>query len=343
MGRRGPGCAVWEISLKCNLNCIHCGSTAGKARADELSTEEALQLCEDLKAIGCQGVALMGGEPLLRPDWKEIAERVHDQGMELSIITNGFAIDDEVLQGIVECQPESVAVSVDGGQASVHDRIRGVTGSFERAQNTVNRFLDQGLPTSVITTVSKLNLTQLPTIRDWLLGKGVAWQIQMAMPFGRLTRENVLSNDEFYSMALFVASSQKRYQKKELMVAGAHDMGYFSRHLPDVQVNPWLGCQAGIVTLGIQSNGNILGCLALSDPFVEGNIRQQSLQDIWNDENSFSYARHVRSNDLGEKCKNCPYRSRCKGGCSAVSFTLTGKLHQGPYCLRIIEEELLIK
>ena len=191
--------------------------------------------------------------------------------------------------------------------------------------------------------LEELEVDEVKNARDWLLGKGVAWQIQMAMPFGRLTRENVLSKEEFYSLALFVASSQKRYQKKELMVAGAHDMGYFSRHLSDVQVNPWLGCQAGIVTLGIQSNGNIIGCLALSDPFVEGNIRQRSLQEIWNDENSFSYARRVRTSDLGDNCQNCHYRSRCKGGCSAVSYTLTGKLHQGPYCLRLIEEELLVK
>jgi radical SAM protein with 4Fe4S-binding SPASM domain len=343
MGRRGPGCAVWEITLKCNLKCLHCGSTAGKARSDELSTAEALQLCEDLKDIGCQGVALMGGEPLMRPDWQDIAVRVHELGMELSIITNGFALDKEVLRFIVEHQPESVAVSVDAGQASVHDRIRGVSGSFKRAQNAVNRLLNHGLATSVITTVSKLNLNELPAIRDWLLGKGIAWQIQMALPFGRLTQEHVLSKEEFYSLALFIASSQKHYQKKDLLVAGAHDMGYYARYLPDVQVNPWLGCQAGIVTLGIQSNGNILGCLALSDPFIEGNVRQRSLQDIWNDENSFSYARQVQKNDLGDNCKNCPFRSRCKGGCSAVSYSLTGKLHQGPYCLRIIEEEIFFE
>ena len=84
--RPGPGCAVWEITLACNLNCIHCGSAAGKKRSDELSTDEALDLCQALKEIDCMGVALMGGEPLLRPDWVDISERVHELGMELSIM-----------------------------------------------------------------------------------------------------------------------------------------------------------------------------------------------------------------------------------------------------------------
>jgi len=65
-------CAVWEFTLKCNSNCIHCGSSAGKPRLDELDTEEALSLVKDLKSNGYDGIALMGGEPFLRGDWYEI-------------------------------------------------------------------------------------------------------------------------------------------------------------------------------------------------------------------------------------------------------------------------------
>jgi radical SAM protein with 4Fe4S-binding SPASM domain len=341
MARRGPGCAVWEISLKCNLRCIHCGSAAGLARSDELSTEEALHLCDALKDIDCQGVALMGGEPFLRPDWPAIATHVHDRGMALSIITNGFAVDKGILRQLVEIQPELVAVSVDGGQASVHDRIRGAKGSFRRAKAATESFLELGFPTGVITTVHKQNLGELPRIRNWLLGKPVAWQIQMATPFGRLRRDQVLSDEEFYSLALFIASSRQQFSRKELMVAGAHDMGYFSRYLPELQVQPWRGCQAGISSLGIQSNGNILGCLALSDAFVEGNVRKRPLDEVWYSEESFTYSRSVRAQDLGTKCRSCPFWRRCKGGCSSVSYTLTGELHQHPYCLRLVEETRL--
>lgn len=336
---QGPGCAVWEITLQCNLHCMHCGSAAGVARRDELSTEEALQLCDDLKSINCLGVALMGGEPFLRRDWHLIADHAHRVGMEVSIITNGFAIGKEILQQLVEIQPELVAVSLDGGHAAIHDEIRGVKGSFDRALAAIDQFLELGLPTGVITTVHKMNLGELAVIREQLLGKGVAWQIQMATPFGRLTREHVLSKEEFYALGLFIAASKKQYSTKELKVAGAHDMGYFSRYLSEVQVQPWRGCQAGISTLGIQSNGNILGCLALSDPFVEGNIRERSLREIWFDDDSFSYSRQVHDSDIGDECRRCTFRRRCKGGCSAVSYTMTGRLHRDPYCLRAIESK----
>lgn len=53
-------CAVWEFTLACNLNCIHCGSSAGSRRTDELTTDEAVALCHDLKEAGCLGVASWG-------------------------------------------------------------------------------------------------------------------------------------------------------------------------------------------------------------------------------------------------------------------------------------------
>ena len=334
----GPGCAVWEITLACNLNCMHCGSAAGKKRPDELSTKEALDLCESLKEIDCKGVALMGGEPLLRPDWADISKRVHELGMELSIITNGWLGQDKrIAQQILDLSPECVTVSLDGADPLVHDMIRGVDGSFDRAIKALRHYASLGIPTTAITTVHKLNLQELVKIRDLLRGLGVAWQIQMATPFGRLERKHVLTPDEYYSVAMFIASTRKLYSK-ELLVAGAHDMGYFSNILPDLQVKGWHGCQAGISTLGIQSNGNIIGCLALGDGFIEGNVKDRPLQEIWNDESFSKYSRYYKKEDMKGHCSRCEFWERCGGGCSTVSYSMTGELHQDPYCTRHIEK-----
>ncbi len=336
----GPHCAVWELTLACNLNCIHCGSSAGRKRDDELNLEESLRLCENLKGIGCLGVALMGGEPFLHTQWYTIAKRINDLDMALSIISNGWlGTDKKITQQLLELSPECVTVSLDGGEASVHDMIRGVKGSYERATASLDHFAELGFPTTAITTVHKLNLSQLVKIREFLMGKGIAWQIQMATPFGRLEREHVLSLDEYYSVALFIAATKKRYPK-EILIAGAHDMGYYSNVLPDLQVKGWHGCQAGITTIGIQSNGNILGCLALGDDFVEGNIRTRPLDEIWYDDTSFSYARHVKQSDIGGHCISCTFRDLCKGGCSSVSYTMARALHQDPYCLHHVEHGL---
>ena len=75
-----PVSAVWEITLKCNMKCMHCGSSAGKARVNELTTKEALDVCEELYQLGTRLITLLGGEPFLRRDWYEIAKRIRDLG-----------------------------------------------------------------------------------------------------------------------------------------------------------------------------------------------------------------------------------------------------------------------
>jgi radical SAM protein with 4Fe4S-binding SPASM domain len=305
-----------------------------------LTTEEALHLCDDLKGIGCQGVALMGGEPLLRPDWDTISERIHELGMELSIITNGWlGQNDDITQRIMDLSPECVSVSLDGGEAATHDMIRGVPGSFDRATKAIERYVSLGLPTSVITTVHKMNLKDLTKIREFLRGIGVAWQIQTATPHGRLERKHVLSKEEYYSVALFMAATRKT-MSKDLMVAGAHDMGYFSTILPELQVAAWQGCQADMGTLGIQSNGNIIGCLALQDDFIEGNVRELPLTEIWNDDSLFRYSRRVKKSDVKAHCARCEFAGPCGGVCTAMSVSLGKGIHQDPYCLRFIEKSM---
>lgn len=115
---------VWEFTLECNLNCMHCGSSAGSKRGDELSTIEAEKLCRDLKQTGCHGITLMGGEPLLRKDFWRIASLIGDLGMELTVITNGTVYDRETFAKLRSLRPRAVAVSLDAAKSELHDQIR---------------------------------------------------------------------------------------------------------------------------------------------------------------------------------------------------------------------------
>jgi len=200
---KSPGCAVWEVTLACNLNCLHCGSSAGKARPNELSTKEALKLCKDLAEIGTHEVCLMGGEPLIRKDWYEIAKEIKDLGMKLSIISNGFNINDEIISKFKKLDPHAISTSLDGANAETHDKIRGRKGSFDQVMNYLKKSREADLPTSAITTVSKLNFQELPEIKDLLFNRLIAWQIQTASPIGRFPKKLVLSEEDFYSLGCY--------------------------------------------------------------------------------------------------------------------------------------------
>jgi radical SAM protein with 4Fe4S-binding SPASM domain len=336
-----PGQVVWELTLKCNLKCLHCGSSAGKPRPNELSTKEGIKLIRDLSEINSKAVCFMGGEPFLRKDWYTLGKEVKDSGIELLVISNGFNINNDIIAKLVKLQPYGVSVSIDGATAKTHDHIRGVDGSFKKVMEFISLSRKAELPTAVITTVNKLNFKDLPAMKDFLLEKNIAWQIQTAAPEGRFPKKLTLSKEEFYSLGLFIASLHKKHSVKELPVVGAHCCGYYSRYIPPLGLSPqWRGCQAGITILSIKSDGNVIGCLSTPDDYIEGNIRDRSIVDIWNDSNAFSYNRNFKREDLGENCKDCQYSEICKGGCMGMSTSLTGKPHNDPYCFYSIEKQL---
>ena len=331
-------CVVWEITLKCNLKCSHCGSSAGKARSNELTTKECFKLNEELAELGCNSVSLMGGEPFLRRDWLSIAQSINDLGMNLNFVSNGFTLD-RYIDKISQLEPQVIGISLDGLEKT-HDKIRKVKGSFKRAINSIELLRDRGIQTTIITTVSKLNFDDLPKMKNLIFKKGANWQIKIAMPFGNFQREFMLSKEEFYAVALFIASERIKNSFENLPVIGAHCFGYYSKFLPGCQ--EWKSCSAGISSIGVTSNGGIVGCLSMgNDRLIEGNIRERSLKEIWQDPNSFSYNRKFGKNKLGSNCKNCKHGIKCKGGCNSMSTTITNKFHNDPYCFYSIENNII--
>jgi len=340
--RSHPDITVWELTLKCNLKCLHCGSSAGIKRSDELSTKEALQLCHDLSDIGSGGIALMGGEVFLRKDWQIISKEIKDLGIVLSIITNGFFNPEKFIPELVKLGTDCLMIGLDGSSAKTQDEIRNVKGSFEKATAFVRAAKKANLPVGVITTVHKLNLYELPKLLDFVLKEEITWQIQEATPIGRFPRELVISDEEYYSLGLFIYSMQKKYNNKKFSIVGAHNFGFHSKVIPNLSTYPeWKGCYAGTNVLGIQSNGNVKGCLAMADEFIEGNIRKKSIKEIWNDPDAFVYNKKFKIKDLGENCRNCKHSKECKGGCTTRSSCMTGIAHNDPSCFYRIEKELL--
>src|SRR5215203_3473242 len=84
-----PIYAVWEVTLQCDLACRHCGSRAGHARADELSTAECLDLVGQMAALGVMEVTLIGGEAHLRADWTDIIHEIRRCGMSATMTSGG--------------------------------------------------------------------------------------------------------------------------------------------------------------------------------------------------------------------------------------------------------------
>lgn len=322
----------WELTLECNLRCKHCGSSAGKKRPNELSTKEALSICDQFPALLVQEVDFTGGEPLLRPDWSDIALRLRDLGIVTQIVTNGSSLTENNVSTMKEVGITGVGISLDGLE-KIHDGVRGI-GSFRNFLNGVHLLQREKIPFTIMTTVNALNINELHAMLKMLLSMGIKrWRLQPVIPFGRVQGFPELKLDEgiYISLENFIRDNWTAAKSKGLTLMRSDGIGYFQEYEADDE--PWGGCIAGISTCSITSNGMIKGCLALIDGFIEGDLRKRDLWDIWFDPNSFSYTRKFLNKQLGSNCNNCDKSEQCRGGCSAKSYSYTSKLHNDPYCI----------
>ena len=330
---------VWEITWKCNAKCMHCGSDyISVKKQNELTTAECLDVIADLKQLGTKIIFLAGGDPLCRKDFGEIAAAIKSHGMNVAFISNGLGLTDDNLAVIKAIDPIAFGLSLDAAEAYMHDYIRGRKGCFDNVISSIKKLQDMGVEVSVVSTIHKLNYSQIPKIRELLLNLGVRyWQLQYADFIGRMPSESMITEAQFWEMAKFVLDTKQNYADK-IDLTGADVTGYMSDFAMAVQ-GRWYGCQAGMKILGIGSDGTVRGCLSQQfDRYIEGNVRERSIIDIWNDPNAFQYNRHFDCSMLTGYCKDCRYNGVCKGGCTVAATAREGQ-RCNPYCLYRIETE----
>ena len=332
---------VWELTLRCNAHCQHCGSSAGTTRPNELTLDECIRICDQLIELKCERINLMGGELFLNPNWKKIAAYLAKNGVLVSIITNGILLNEENLAFLKEINTETIGLSIDGGLAQTHDDVRRVPGLFNKLFENMPLIKKFGIPVVAITTLTKKNILELNILKQKLLDAGFrGWQFQMAVPYGRMAQEFLLSREEYYIAGLFGAKNTLCIPQNRLQITCMHDFGYYSKVIPlRNKFFSWTGCPAGKNGLGIRSDGKIHGCLSMqNDKFAERDARKETLKEIFyaNDFCTWN-KRFNKYKKLGGFCKECEYGLVCLGGCSDTAHSVTGNVGDNPFCYHAIE------
>lgn len=332
-----PRTCVWEITRVCNLACQHCCCSAGCARANELTTEECLRVVDELAALGTEQLTLSGGEPTLRPDWPSIAARAVAAGIAVDLLTNGYGDARALAQEALAVGLAGVGVSLDG-MRETHDRLR-APGSFDRACDTIRTLAERGLCVDVLFTVNHWNVGELAdvhTLAGALGAKG--FRVQIGTPVGRQTNREDLTLTPDALLTLLPALGRLAAEQGPVVMIG-DSVGYYSPAERRLRAGGhWTGCHAGCQAIGIQSDGSVKGCLSLQpregepDPFVEGNVREMPLREIWRRKGAFSYNRDFHVDELRGACATCSHGRACRGGAKCVAYALTGDVAHDPMC-----------
>lgn len=334
-----PVHVVWEITLACNLKCTHCGSRAGKVRPGELDTQQCFEVIDSLKKLGTREITIIGGEAFLRKDWLEIIERICQSGMECSMQSGAYNLNEERIINAKNAGVNNIGVSIDG-LAENHNKIRGRNDSFEHAVNCLKLLKKHQITSSVNTVITKTNKNDLDGLLDILIDLGIKnWQVQLAVAMGNAvdnSEELILHPYElvdFYENLITIYS--KALNNGILMQAG-NNIGYFGpyEHIWRQGSEKYFsGCSAGHTSLGIEADGKIKGCPSLpTTVYTGGNIKDMSLEDIWKYQEVMFFTRYRNKDELWGGCKGCYYESTCMAGCTWTSHVLFGKRGNNPYC-----------
>lgn len=343
---RRPVHVVWELTLACDLKCQHCGSRAGKRRANELTTAECLALVRELGRLGARHVTLIGGEAYLRSDWLEIIRAIRTEGIDCTLQSGARNLTPARIDAAVAAGLQGIGVSVDG-LAPLHDRLRGVAGSFDAVFRALAHAQERGIQASANTQITAPVIGDLRPLFERLIEASVQhWQIQLTVAMGRAADhpELLLQPYQLATVLPILAELYREGEARGLLLQPGNNVGYFGpyealwRGSGDEAVH-WNSCSAGQVTLGIEADGTIKGCPSLpTKGYSGGTVRDRSLAEIWTTSPTIQFRGETSS--LWGFCKSCYYADVCAAGCTWTSHSLMGRPGNNPYCHhRVLELE----
>lgn len=333
-----PVYVVWEVTLGCNLKCVHCGSRAGLPRRAELTTSECLKVIDELAELGTREISLIGGEAFIRKDWLTLVRAIRAAGMDCTMQTGGYKLSLGLLEAADQAGLQGLGVSIDGLQP-LHDRLRGVAGSFVEALRVLDTCRSLSLITSVNTQITAATIQDLPALMDVISAAGARyWQVQLTVAMGNAVDhdEILLQPFDLARLMPLLAELYERGRERDLLLLPGNNIGYFGPYDvlwrgPDRGYYP--GCPAGQNVIGLEADGTLKGCPSLAtERYGAGNVRDTPVAQLWAEHPALEFNRAGGGSDLWGYCATCYYATVCGGGCTWTADSLFGRRGNNPYC-----------
>jgi radical SAM protein with 4Fe4S-binding SPASM domain len=303
----------------------------------ELDLDEALAVVSQFESLRVERVNLFGDDTFRYPHWSAVGSALARTGFHTEIITYRPLPENVTAQIIRDSGISRVTFGIDGLAAN-HDLIHKQPDLFKGILRAIEQIMEVDLPVGVVTMISDKNIGDLPTLLYVIHAAGVAnWKLQALIstsPWHHVNGARIC-DDTFRRLSSFLQLMGPQAEKLGIELELDDSIGYYGD--ADIRKEPWSGCPGGRTFCAITSTGMVKGCLFLPDAMIEGDLRQRTLPDIWHDTAAFTYARTAQRNEVGPNCADCGQAEECCGGCSAMSFILTGRLHNNPYCFQGIE------
>lgn len=333
-----PVSLTFELTARCNFDCRMCYvhlQDGAKCRAEEKSTEWWIELGKRAFAEGTVFLLFTGGEPLLRPDFKEIYTELAKLGFIISINTNGYLITDEILDMFKKNPPTRVNISLYGASDETYENVTGVP-AFQRVHDNIKKLREMGIDVRLNGTFTRLNAHDSADIYNISRQldahiKGTQYmfpQVLVGEDYGtNKCRLSPLEAAQRRVEWLKLSYSSEEFNKR--LRAMVNGVDAFSLSSDEECGEGKVRCRAGKSSGWVNYRGEMCFCGVAGHGF---SIDEYGLRGAWDKVREFSESIRTPA-----KCENCKYRSICCV-CAAACYTETGDFSAVPeYVCRLTE------
>lgn len=304
--KRIPISATFELTPRCNFACVHCYCVVDDARRpQEMTTDEWRNVIDQLADAGGLTITITGGDPMLRPDFFEIARYTRERRFVLRLLTNASFINDRNAAELAALKPLQVSISLYGASPATYEAVTGRASFYSRAVAGIDRLHALGVPMEIKFPLLRENYADFPQMIAFAEARGLLW------------REEV-----------------------EITPKDDGDMAPLGHALTDAQLHDYVGrykgpldvrdkfdptdklCQPGVFSVVVGPYGDIYPCMQIKRSM--GNLRERNLQQIWEESDELARVRALRAGDF-HTCNACDHFGPCKP-CPGIAVVSTGSL-----------------
>ncbi|MCL4474762.1 MAG: radical SAM protein [Nitrospirae bacterium] len=307
--KRTPLAGSLELTFRCNNNCVHCYCNTPPNDAFEMAKEMDSWMIKDiisqLADEGCLWLFLTGGEPLLRPDFREIYLHTKKRGILITLFTNGTLIDERLADFHAEWRPFSTEITLYGATEKTYEEITKVKGSYKRCIRGIELLLERKVPLKLKTMALRHNIHEIPLMKGYAESLGLEFRFDPMVNsrldtnkgplFTRLKPEEIVRLD---------IEDEKRAEEWKKS---------FNEHAGPPGSDKLYTCGAGLDSFHIDPYGNLSICIISRKE--QYNLKIGTFREGW-----YNFIERMREITLRTniKCRECNIANLC-GQCPGWS------------------------
>ena len=311
------------ITNACNLKCKHCFMLSGKKLENELTLEDWMKVLTSFKENGGEFVTFSGGEPLMFKNFPQIISHAHDLGLKSTVLSNGLLWSGKLIHDLALFIDE-IQFSLDGVDEETNSMVRG-SGHFEKVVDTIVKFANAGVKTSVATTFTYDNLNEntqtryknlVDLIKEKTSGKDVFFKLSKKLLPGRDVHFKAEENEKYSAIIKDIEKHVDENADYENFLAG---------HTANL-----VAINCGLGGISVSSDGNVYFCNRINEMESFGNVTEKPMSFFMEKGKEIHLATSVEN---VIPCKDCELRYICDGGCRIDDFDFAGKIQSSalPY------------